>query len=111
MLIVQASAFLKYVGDLTVFFDRNGKVVSWEGAPVFLDTEVRQDEETAQAIKPWKEIIDAEASRTIGTSLLPLRKDDCGSGECNLGNFVTDAFVYYYELRCLANRMNGHRPQ
>lgn len=42
VLIVQASSFVKYVGDLTVYFDRNGKVASWEGAPIFLDTDVKQ---------------------------------------------------------------------
>lgn len=42
VLIVQASAYLKYVGDITVFFDKNGRVVSWEGAPIFLDTNVEQ---------------------------------------------------------------------
>lgn len=42
VLIVQASAYLKYVGDITVFFDKSGRVVSWEGAPIFLDTNVEQ---------------------------------------------------------------------
>lgn len=42
VLIVQASAHLKYVGDIIVYFDRNGNVVSWEGAPIFLDTDVKQ---------------------------------------------------------------------
>lgn len=57
------------------------------------------DEETNRAMKPWKKLIDAEANRKIGTSLFPLLKDDCGTGECNLGNFVTDAFVYYYATK------------
>lgn len=39
-LIVQASAYLKYVGDLTVYFDDRGHVDSWEGAPIFLDTNI-----------------------------------------------------------------------
>lgn len=42
VLIVQASAYLKYVGDITVYFDRDGKVASWEGAPIFLDDDVKQ---------------------------------------------------------------------
>lgn len=40
-LIVQASAYLKYVGDLTVYFDDRGHVDSWEGAPIFLDTNIK----------------------------------------------------------------------
>lgn len=42
VLIVQASAYLKYVGDITVYFDQKGRVVYWEGAPIFLDTNVEQ---------------------------------------------------------------------
>lgn len=42
VLIVQASAYLKYVGDITVYFDKKGRVVSWEGAPIFLDSNVAQ---------------------------------------------------------------------
>lgn len=39
---MQASAYLKYVGDITVYFNKAGKVVSWEGAPIFLDTDIIQ---------------------------------------------------------------------
>lgn len=42
VLIVQASAFMKYVGDLIVYFDQDGRVVTWEGNPVFLDTNIKQ---------------------------------------------------------------------
>lgn len=40
VLIVQASAYTKLVGDLTVFFDASGNVVRWEGSPVYLDDSV-----------------------------------------------------------------------
>lgn len=42
VLIVQASVYAKYVGDLTVFFDKAGNVAKWQGAPQFLDTDVVQ---------------------------------------------------------------------
>lgn len=41
-LIVQASAFMKYVGDLIVFFDNDGRVVKWQGAPIYLNTNIEQ---------------------------------------------------------------------
>lgn len=31
--------------------------------------------------------------------MFPLLKDDCGTGECNLGNFITDAFIYYHATK------------
>lgn len=39
-LIVQASCYTKYVGDLRVNFDIYGNVVSWSGNPIFMDTSV-----------------------------------------------------------------------
>lgn len=42
VLIVQASAYIKYVGDITVYFDKNGRVAKWEGQPVYLDSDVAQ---------------------------------------------------------------------
>lgn len=40
VLIVQASAYMKYVGDITVYFDKEGRLITWEGAPVYLDNSV-----------------------------------------------------------------------
>lgn len=42
VLIVQASAYVKYVGDITVYFDKNGRVAKWEGQPAYLDSHVPQ---------------------------------------------------------------------
>lgn len=52
-----------------------------------------------QAIRPWKEEIDRAGLRKVGTALYPLQKYQCSSDECNLGNFVADAFVYYYATK------------
>lgn len=41
VLIVQASAFAKYVGDLTVYFDESGEPTRWIGQPVFLGSEIK----------------------------------------------------------------------
>lgn len=41
VLIVQASAFAKYVGDITVYFDEAGEPVRWIGQPIFLAADVK----------------------------------------------------------------------
>lgn len=48
------------------------------------------------AIKPWKELIDARGQQTVGRTKVALLKKPCEWEECHFGNFVTDAFVYYY---------------
>lgn len=40
VLIVQAGAYAKYVGNLTVFFDDNGDVVDFEGDPIYMGADV-----------------------------------------------------------------------
>lgn len=44
VLIVQAASFSKYVGDLEVFFDEDGKLVRWQGQPIYLDSNVPEGE-------------------------------------------------------------------
>lgn len=103
VLIVQASAYLKYVGDITVYFDKKGRVVSWDGAPIFLDTDIVQDNEIVNAIKPWKQMIDEKGSLKIGVIDVPLLKVVCHSQECILGNFLTDAFAQYTKNHHIGN--------
>lgn len=40
VLIVQAGAYAKYVGNLTVFFDAEGNVADYEGAPLYMSHDV-----------------------------------------------------------------------
>lgn len=42
VLIVQAAAYAKYVGNITVYFNDEGKVVNYEGAPIYMSTDVKQ---------------------------------------------------------------------
>lgn len=45
VLIVQAGAYAKYVGNLTVFFDDDGNIVDFEGAPLYMGADVPQGKE------------------------------------------------------------------
>lgn len=38
--VVQASAYTKYLGDITFYFDEAGQILSYEGAPHYLDENV-----------------------------------------------------------------------
>jgi 5'-nucleotidase len=53
------------------------------------------DQDVVQAMKPWKEIIDAEGNKVIGSTKVFLDSSNsaCRKGECNIGNFITNAFV------------------
>lgn len=44
VIIVQAGAYSRYVGRLTVFFNEKGEPMWWEGNPVYLDHDVPKGE-------------------------------------------------------------------
>lgn len=47
-----------------------------------------------KALQPWKEVIDKEGKVVVGRTLVDLTKSDCGTRECNLGNFVCDSMLH-----------------
>ncbi|KAF7284751.1 hypothetical protein GWI33_021620 [Rhynchophorus ferrugineus] len=96
VLIVQVSAYTKYVGNISVYYGDDGEVVTYDGSPIFIDNDIVQDEATTEALGPWKEIVDLQGSVQLGSTLVKLSKSGCYYRECSLGNFVTDAYVYAY---------------
>ncbi|XP_015438966.1 PREDICTED: apyrase-like [Dufourea novaeangliae] len=95
VLIVQAAAFTKYLGNLTVWFDGKGEVVDWDGNPILLDYSIQQDPVMLEALKPWKVAVDEKSLSVIGRSRVYL-SNGCRKSECNLGNLITDAMVDSY---------------
>jgi 5'-nucleotidase len=93
VLIVQASAFTKYLGNITLFYDDEGKVQHFEGAPIYLDSDVPQDPTILEEIKPWKIQVDAFGHKEMGRTDIELTNNGCYYQECSLGNFVTDAYA------------------
>ena len=53
------------------------------------------------ALQQWRKEINAVGNQVIGVSAVYLQQKECSTGECNLGNFVTDAMLYavsFYEI-------------
>lgn len=61
------------------------------------------DPQILAAIQPWKELFDATSLQTVGVTKVPLHQSLCSRNECNLGNFVADAFVHYYITSFIGN--------
>ncbi|XP_031832595.1 apyrase [Nomia melanderi] len=95
VLIVQAAAYTKYLGNLTVWFDELGEVVDWDGNPILLDYTIEEDPAMLMALKPWKVAVDEKARSKVGRSKVYLN-NNCRRTECNLGNLITDAMVDSY---------------
>lgn len=93
VLIVQASAYTKYVGNITLWFDENGIVKSWEGNPVFLANEVVQDAEVVRALEPWKVTID-KLKRVVGRVHFDVSASECYLGDCLMGSLQADSMAF-----------------
>jgi 5'-nucleotidase/UDP-sugar diphosphatase len=93
--IVQAGAYSKYLGHLTLTWDDAGKVTSATGDTMLLDSSVTPDPEVLARIKELSKPIDelkkkkvAEVSADIDGS-----RETCRSQECPMGDLVADAML------------------
>lgn len=93
--IVQAYAYGKYLGELQVTFDADGKVTQASGEPVLIDASVAEDPEVkarvAELAQPLEEIrnkVVAEAAEAIGGE-----RDVCRAMECPMGSLIADAML------------------
>lgn len=99
VLIVQAYAFAKYVGDLTVYFNAAGHVRYYQGNPWYLSRDIEEDPVIVQELVPWREEADRQGRRVIGSSLVNLTNARCRHEECAVGSFAADAFVHETQLK------------
>lgn len=116
-LIVQALAFSKFVGNLTVYFGGSNEILSFEGNPIYMDDKFhpgeflclfhaetsgyvlislsQSDQTILDELKPFQDIINEIGREHIGSSTIPLEKEVCSVGECSYGNLINDAYVDY----------------
>ncbi|KAL0867831.1 hypothetical protein ABMA27_008532 [Loxostege sticticalis] len=90
-MIVQASAFTKYMGNLSLFFDYRGDLVKYEGGPIFLDRSIAEDAEIKAKLAPFADIVHKAENVPIGETKTSLLFEDCVFGECALGDALVDS--------------------
>ncbi|XP_055614479.1 apyrase-like [Uranotaenia lowii] len=91
--IVQAKAFGKYVGRITVYFDRFGEIKYWEGAPVYVNNSVQPDARIVEDMQPWRTKLWTMGSTIVGETRVRLNRDSCRNLECSLGDVAADAYA------------------
>lgn len=108
--VVQAYAFSKYMGNLTVHFDDDGEIVKIFGKPILLDSSIEQAKDVLKELEKWKSLFPNNMTdRVIGYSKVHLDGNFkvCRVGECNLGNLITDAMIDYVSSK-IKNFKFGH---
>jgi 5'-nucleotidase len=93
--IVQAYAYGKYIGELSVTFNDAGEVVAASGEPITIDGTVVENPEivarVAELAKPLEQIRNKVVAAT--GAVIDGSRDVCRVRECEMGTLVTDAML------------------
>jgi len=95
-LVLQTNGYGRFLGDITVTFDGQGRVVDWsKGQPVLLDASVAKDPELQATVDEFGREVKNFMKRPIGRTQVELfgGRPDCRLVECTLGSFISDALV------------------
>ena len=93
--IVQAGSYGKYLGEIKVTWDDDGKVISAEGAPILLDASVIPDAGFLTTVAELGVPLESLKAEVIGTATATIEgsRDVCRAMECSMGNLVADAML------------------
>jgi len=93
--VVQAYAYGKYLGELSVTFDADGVVTSATGEPIVVDGAIVEDAGVIARIgelaKPLEEVRNKVVADTAG--VIDGDREVCRVEECAMGNLVADAML------------------
>ncbi|EDW48296.1 protein 5NUC isoform X1 [Drosophila sechellia] len=104
--VVQAYAYTKYLGNLSLEFDSGGNLLSFKGSPILLDNRFQPRRDVQDFLQLYRQVIDDMERHVVGTTSVYLNGDrkSCGYSECNFGNFIADSFVYARVVQTMADR-------
>ena len=93
--VVQAYAYSKYVGEITLTFDDAGNVTSAMGEPILLDASVVPDAAIATRVAEMGAPIEEMKQRVVAASGAAIEgnRSVCRVQECEMGNLVADAML------------------
>ncbi|KAF9398605.1 hypothetical protein BGX21_007555 [Mortierella sp. AD011] len=92
-LIVQAFCWGRYIGHLDVVFNPEGKIVSWEGAPILVENSVPADPRLLGRIDGWRNEFEEWGKTVLGVATDSFDQASCKQRECTMGDFVADAML------------------
>ncbi|MBB96575.1 MAG: multifunctional 2',3'-cyclic-nucleotide 2'-phosphodiesterase/5'-nucleotidase/3'-nucleotidase [Rhodobacteraceae bacterium] len=93
--IVSAYAYGKFLGELNVVFDDDGKILSAEGEPIIMDAAVTEDAATVARITELAAPLEEVRSKVVAetaTEIVGVR-EECRAVECAMGNLIADAML------------------
>lgn len=93
--IVQAFAYSKYLGELELVFDDDGKVTAATGDLILLDDSIGEDPAVLARIEEAGAPLQELMNQVVGEAAAPIggERADCRAKECEMGVLVADAML------------------
>ena len=93
--VVQAYAYGKYLGELSVEFDDAGKIVKASGEPLLIDGSIAENADVLARVAALAEPLDEIRNKVVASAAEPIdgNRDVCRVKECSMGNLVADAML------------------
>lgn len=95
--VVTSYRWGEYLGFIDLEFDRQGRIVRYEGAPIHLNNLVpatRPENSKLKAeVNRWAQGFAAFAAKIVGRTTTALDITPCQGFECNMGNLAADALA------------------
>lgn len=93
--IVTSYRWGEYLGNIDVTFDKDGRALSYRGAPIQMNNETKLEEGLQTKITSWRGPFEKFAAQVIGSSKNELVQSTCQKEDCLLGEVMTDAMLAY----------------
>lgn len=93
--IVQAGAYSKHIGDLSLTFDDDGYVAQATGDTVLLDASIEPDAGIEERIAELAGPIETMKATPVGEVAADIdgSRESCRAKECEMGNLIADALL------------------
>jgi len=93
--IVTARSYGRYLGELNVTFDDDGKVIEAVGEPILIDASVAEDAAVKARVSELAGPLEEVRNRVVAESSAIIVGDRavCRAMECPMGNLVADAML------------------
>ncbi|KAF9200551.1 hypothetical protein BGZ49_009205 [Haplosporangium sp. Z 27] len=102
-LIVQAFCWGRYIGHLDLVFNPEGKIVSWEGAPILVENSIPADQRLLHRIDGWRTEFEEWGQTVLGVATESFDQGSCKQRECTMGNLVADAMLEHSRTPILSS--------
>ena len=91
--IIQAYAYGKFLGELSVLFDETGNIIYATGEPITIDGSVNENSQIVARLDELEVPINELKERVVGNVSSALTGDRavCRIQECDMGNMIADA--------------------